>query len=735
MVKGHTDILNGMHQLLAFFNNTNWRKDLPYGRRGWGPTGSRKYANGTDFHPGGDAIVNDQKGSLFKELIQLPTGVLGMFEGRNIRTDLPKGTKVVPARETKRIMENVGIPKYANGIGLPSYDIRFSTKPAEQLKTYVVKAGDTLSEIAKKFKTTVNDLAKLNKIKNPDFIKIGQKIVYGIAAAVNTPNKPGTVKAPVTIAKPDNRSQVAKDIDYLDNKYGKDTRYAVVQEEKALTKQLAALEKEREAKIKAIKDKAAKAKRYLTQKEKEAVWKIREDYDKKEVAAEKASASKITELQAANAQERLKQIDDYVTRKKEAGKLSVMDEIEVWRESMRYFKKGSAEALEAEKRLNAAKKQLNDELMQMKDDYLSKVQEVNQRVIDEEKRLNEEYENAVNDRAKSLSSFAGLFDSVERPSADTEVDPDTLIKNLEDQVWMLNNFDSNLDHLEARGLDKALIEELQAMGPQALDEIKALTAMTDTELNKFQGLWQEKSAVARSRAVQEMAGMRQDTLTEIQKLHTDAEKELQELATTFQNQVAGLKKVVVDGFNPVGAQLVDIGKNAVKGLMDGMKSMTSPLGTIAAGLAQTIKDSITKSLVIKSPSRWMKSMVGENIVQGVMDGISSMKKDAVNAASTMANWFKPSLSPVSLPALQNGKTDAMKLLALAARNLESINFGGNTNAGQLPNASTQNKQEIKVYLNYTGSASQEDMMGMVDFLEEELARRARIKQLMNGVGQ
>lgn len=44
--KGHGNIYSGYDQLLAFFNNTNWRKDLPYGRRGWGPTGSRKYATG-----------------------------------------------------------------------------------------------------------------------------------------------------------------------------------------------------------------------------------------------------------------------------------------------------------------------------------------------------------------------------------------------------------------------------------------------------------------------------------------------------------------------------------------------------------------------------------------------------------------------------------------------------------------------------------------------------------------
>lgn len=721
MVKGHTDILNGMHQLLAFFNNTNWRRDLPYGKRGWGPTGSRKYVNGTDFHPGGPAIVNDQKGSLFKELIQLPSGVVGMFEGRNVRTVLPKGTKVVPARETKNILEAAGIPRYAEGVGTSAL-------------TYIVKAGDTLSEIAKKFKTTVNDLVKLNKIKNPDLIKIGQKIVYGITSAVTKTQvgkTAGTVKGPVTVSKPDNRSQIAKDVDYLDNKFGKDTRHAILQEEKALTKQLTDLEKEREAKIKAIKDKAAKEKRDLTKKEKESVWKIRADYDKKEVAAEKASAAKITELQAANAQERLKQFDDYVARKKEAGKLSLVDEIEVWRESMRYFKKGSAEALEAEKRLNAAKKVLNDQLMTMKDEYLAKVKEVNQRVIDEEKRLNEEYENAVNSRASQLTG--GLFDEVTRPSEETEIDPEELLKRARDQLYVLNNFDSNLDHLEARGLDKALIEELQAMGPQALDEIKALTAMTDSQLDEFQDLWQKKAASARSRAVQEMEGMRKDTLLQIEKLHTDAEVELQALNQTFQEQVAGLKTVVVEGFNPMGAQLVDIGKNAIKGLMDGMKSMNSPLGSVAAGLAQTIKDSITKSLVIKSPSRWMKSMVGENIVQGVIDGIDGMKKNAANTASTMADWFKPSLGKISLPALQNAPTDAMKLLALAARSLESTRVDGNTNSGQIPNVSTQNKQEINVYLNYSGSASREDMMGLADFLEEELARRQRLKMLVNGV--
>ena len=42
--------------------------------------------------------------------------------------------------------------------------------------TYTVKKGDTLTSIAKKHKTTVSKLVKLNKIKNKTLIHVGQKI-------------------------------------------------------------------------------------------------------------------------------------------------------------------------------------------------------------------------------------------------------------------------------------------------------------------------------------------------------------------------------------------------------------------------------------------------------------------------------------------------------------------------------------------------------------------------------
>ena len=69
------------------------------------------HATGTNYHAGGHAMVNDQAGSTFKELIVEPNGRAYIPEGRNVVIpDLPRGSKVFTAAETSRM-----IPKYANG--------------------------------------------------------------------------------------------------------------------------------------------------------------------------------------------------------------------------------------------------------------------------------------------------------------------------------------------------------------------------------------------------------------------------------------------------------------------------------------------------------------------------------------------------------------------------------------------------------------------------------------------
>ncbi|MGA4766090.1 phage tail tape measure protein [Streptococcus infantarius] len=71
-----------------------------------------KNEKGTSFHPGGLALVNDQKGGTYRELITLPDGTSFIPKDRNVMLPLPRGSKVLPANKTKQLF-----PRYANGIG------------------------------------------------------------------------------------------------------------------------------------------------------------------------------------------------------------------------------------------------------------------------------------------------------------------------------------------------------------------------------------------------------------------------------------------------------------------------------------------------------------------------------------------------------------------------------------------------------------------------------------------
>lgn len=78
--------------------------------------GVPRYANGTNGHPGGLALVNDGAGSQWQEMYRTPDGKTGLFpKVKNLMVDLPKGTQVLSGSKTARAMSNM--PAYANGIG------------------------------------------------------------------------------------------------------------------------------------------------------------------------------------------------------------------------------------------------------------------------------------------------------------------------------------------------------------------------------------------------------------------------------------------------------------------------------------------------------------------------------------------------------------------------------------------------------------------------------------------
>ena len=96
---------------------------------------TQRHAKGTDNHPGGLATVNDQRGTLYKEMVTLPDGTSFIPHGRNVTLPLPPGSKVMRAGKTRSLMNRLGIPNYENGIGFEDTKISHLTRLIQSINT------------------------------------------------------------------------------------------------------------------------------------------------------------------------------------------------------------------------------------------------------------------------------------------------------------------------------------------------------------------------------------------------------------------------------------------------------------------------------------------------------------------------------------------------------------------------------------------------------------------------
>ncbi|TWN00818.1 phage tail tape measure protein [Bacillus licheniformis] len=132
------DLAGVMNKITGYINNVFEFLHIPIKIPEWKPKGYQdtskmqiapgaNYAKGTDFHPGGKALVGEEGW----ELAHTPgigTYVVGM--GGPQIWDLPRGTSVLPHDESKKLAAS-GIPGYAGGVG------NFFKKAAESSKKMV----------------------------------------------------------------------------------------------------------------------------------------------------------------------------------------------------------------------------------------------------------------------------------------------------------------------------------------------------------------------------------------------------------------------------------------------------------------------------------------------------------------------------------------------------------------------------------------------------------------------
>lgn len=122
--------------------------------------------------------------------------------------------------------------------------------------------------------------------------------------------------------------------------------------------------------------------------------------------------------------------------------------------------------------------------------------------------------------------------------------------------------------------------------------------------------------------------------------------------------------------------LFEIGKNIIQGMIDGIGSMFNAVKEKVTGVANIVKDGIKGALNINSPSRWMRDVIGKNIVLGVVRGIEEEQGSLDNAVTKMTDF------PTELPTFQvkSNTSDGMNT-SIAANGQTAISndqSGGDT---------------------------------------------------------
>lgn len=129
------------------------------------------------------------------------------------------------------------------------------------------------------------------------------------------------------------------------------------------------------------------------------------------------------------------------------------------------------------------------------------------------------------------------------------------------------------------------------------------------------------------------------------------------IKSSISNAINGAKDAVSNAINSIknfftsigDIDLFEIGKNVIQGLINGIGSMVNAVKDKISEVAGGIKDKITGALGIHSPSRWMRDMIGKNMMLGWEIGIDkNAKLPQLAMQSAVDSVVLPSVSAESV---------------------------------------------------------------------------------------
>lgn len=251
--------------------------------------------------------------------------------------------------------------------------------------------------------------------------------------------------------------------------------------------------------------------------------------------------------------------------------------------------------------------------------------------------LQTQYDEQLASRAKSIAESMNLWAEATKNAISAQ----QLTKNLESQISVLESYNAAIAKLEERNVSTVFVNHLKQLGVSSAGEIEAISKMTDSELEGYVKLWEEKYALAHEAAVEELEPLKAETEEQIQQLTDAAVKKYDEMREKFKTEGGKLatelkeamQEASLDGYDAIEEQ-IDTYTQAGLDLMEGVVlGVTNKSPALAAAVSEAVARAIEAAkdeAGIASPSKVMKKEVGANLAEGVNVGWSDRVDDIKN---------------------------------------------------------------------------------------------------------
>lgn len=255
---------------------------------------------------------------------------------------------------------------------------------------------------------------------------------------------------------------------------------------------------------------------------------------------------------------------------------------------------------------------------------------------------------------------------------------DDMINNIEKNQSVINNWGTNMQSLRDRfsqlGLDDAILDQMQDLGPEGAGYVAALVQGSDEQLQRLASDFAQGGEVATTGMYNSMSTAGQQNLSQVQNLVTQTKDTL---ASEFEN-----------------ANFQEVGEDVLDGLVEGI-SDDSDLISQFKTLATNASVVLPNEWQIHSPSKVFKDD-GMYAVQGLAQGVKGYISTATNAVSNLARQTHNTLTNYNLRGkFQNIGTYAIQGLV---NGLESQRSSVMSTANSIANAvSTTISKALQVH--------------------------------------